>query len=172
MDIIYKRRSIRRYKPGSVTRDQVLAVIKAGMNAPSAGNEQPWQFIVIDRRVTLEEIMKVHPYAQMLKEVTTAILLCGDLERETRQGFWVQDCAAAAENMLLAAVAEGLGSVWLGVHPREDRVTGMRRILGIPESVVPFALFPLGIPGEEKERKNEYHPQLIHHNGWSEPFPG
>jgi len=78
----------------------------------------------------------------------------------------VQDCAAATQNMLLAAAALGLGSVWLGVYPRDDRVTGLRRLLGIPETVVPFALLPVGHPAEHKPRKDEFHPERIHRNAW------
>lgn len=166
MDDIYRRRSIRKYGPGAVPMEQVLRIIKAGMNAPSAGDEQPWAFIVIDDRETLDAITGVHPYSHMLKEAPVAILLCGDLSRERHEGFWVQDCAAAAENMLLAVTSESLGSVWLGVYPREDRVQGIRRILGIPEQVVPFALFPVGHPGEKKGAKNEFHRDMIHYNAW------
>ncbi|MBN1534281.1 MAG: nitroreductase family protein [Spirochaetes bacterium] len=171
MEVIYRRRSIRKYTAEEVPMEQLLRIIKAGMNAPSAGDEQPWAFIVIDDRKTLEAITAVHPHSRMLKEAPAAILLCGDLSRERHEGFWVQDCAAAAENMLLAVTAERLGSVWLGVFPREDRVRGIRRILGIPEKIVPFALFPVGHPDEEKVPKDEFHREMLHYNSWGEGLP-
>lgn len=166
MEAIYGRRSIRKYQSRPVPEEIVERVIKAGMNAPSAGNQQPWHFVVINQRKLLDEIPNVHPHSRMLHQVSVAVLVCGDLTLETHQGYWVQDCAAATENMLLAAVSEGIASVWLGVYPRLDRVEGLRRLLNIPEHVFPFSLLPLGYPDEEKPRKNEYHPEKIHYNSW------
>ena len=166
MKCIYTRRSIRKYTPESVSPELLDSFIKAGMNAPSAANQQPWQFVVIDDRKLLDELMTVHPHSSMLKQATAAILVCGDLSLEERQGYWVQDCAACTQNILLEIADAGLGAVWLGVHPREDRVTGIRRILGIPEHVVPFALIPVGYPAEEKTPNDKFHPERIHRNGW------
>jgi nitroreductase len=166
MEAIYKRRSIRKYSSKPVPREIIERVIKAGMNAPSAGNEQPWHFMVIDRKKYLEEIPNIHPHSQMLRQAPVAILICGDLSLETHEGYWVQDCAAATENMLLAVASEGLGSVWLGVYPRQDRVDGLRNLFNIPEHVVPFALLPVGYPAEKKPPKSEYHPERIHYNTW------
>ena len=108
LDIIYKRRSIRRYDTRPVAPELVNELLRAAMSAPSAGNEQPWQFVVITRRDLLDLIPDLHPHAEMTKEAQVAILVCGDLNREKHQGFWVQDCAAAVENMLVAAHAMGL----------------------------------------------------------------
>jgi nitroreductase len=171
METIHRWRSIRKYCPDKVSIEQVMRNIRAGMNAPSADNEQPRAFIVIDDRKTLDAITAVHPHSHMLKEAPVAILLCGDLSRERHEEFWVQDCAAADENMLLAVTAEKLGSVWLGVYPREDRVRGIRRILGIPEQIVPFAILPVGHPEEKKMPKNEFHREMIHCNAWGERLP-
>ena len=125
-------------------------IIKAGVDAPSAGNEQPWHFMIIDRKKTLEEIpRRSTPTPEMLTQVPVAILICGDLSLEKHEGYWVQDCAAARKTCLLAASSEGLGSVWLGVYPRQDRVEGLRNLLNIPEHVVPFALLPVGYPAEK-----------------------
>jgi nitroreductase len=149
-----------------VSRQAFEAVIRAGMNAPSAGNQQPWQFVIIDERSLLERITEIHPYAQMLHEAPAAILVCGDLKLEKHEGYWVQDCSAAVENMLLEIVDQGLGGVWLGVFPREERVAGIRELLGIPDGIVPFALIALGHPAEEKGLKNEYHGERIRYNHW------
>jgi nitroreductase len=166
METIYKRRSIRKYTDETVEQDILMAIIKAGMNAPSAGNQQPWQFIIIDRRPLLERITGIHPYAQMLHQAPAAILVCGDLSLERHAGYWVQDCSAAVENMLLEIVDRGLGGVWLGVYPREDRVSGLRSLLDIPEGIVPFALIAVGHADEKKSLKDEFHRERIRYNHW------
>ena len=166
MDTIYRRRSIRKYTAETVKDEVLMAVVRAGMNAPSAGNQQPWHFVIIDQRPLLEKITKIHPYAQMLHQAPAAILVCGDLGLEKHVGYWVQDCAAAVENMLLEIVDQGLGGVWLGVYPREDRVEGLRKLLGIPENIVPFALIAAGHPDEKKSLKSEFHKERIRRNHW------
>ena len=97
------------------------------MAAPSAGNQQPWHFIVIDDREILSEIPKFHPYSKMLNEASCAIVVCGDVTLQRFEGYWVQDCSAATQNMLLMATELGLGSVWLGAYPREERVEALKK---------------------------------------------
>ena len=116
MDTIFSRRSIRKFKDKTLSKEDLDKIIRAGMVAPSAGNEQPWHCILIDDKKILNEITKVHPYSSMLKEVNYAIVVCGDLTLEKYEGFWVQDCSAATQNMLLMITSLGLGSVWLGTH--------------------------------------------------------
>ncbi len=166
MDFIYKRRSIREYTDQPVREEDIKEIVRAGMNAPSAGNEQPWHFVVINDRDILARVPGVHPNAKMVPGAQAAVLVCGDLSLEKHEGYWVQDCSACVENMLLAAAHLGLGSVWLGVYPRQDRVKGFRELLGMPETVVPFALLPIGYPGEEKPDKDEFHEDRIHTNRW------
>ena len=114
------------------------------MFAPSAGNQQPWHFVVIDDREILDQVPPVHPYSKMMRQVGVAIVVCGNLQRERHQRYWVQDCAAATQDLLLAARAQGLGTVWLGVFPREDRVAGLRRLLDLSEYIVSLVLVPVG----------------------------
>jgi nitroreductase len=166
MDTIYKRRSIRKYSSEPVPEEELLAFVKAGMNAPSAGNEQPWRFVVITERAILDEIPSVHPYSAMLKEAPTAILVCGDLDLESHKGYWVQDCAAATQNILLEIADRGYGGCWLGVYPREERVEGLRRLLNLPDRVVPMALIAVGVPAEKKPPKNEFNRSRIVFNRW------
>jgi nitroreductase len=166
METIYRRRSIRKYSQDPVREEELREIIRAGMNAPSAGNQQPWQFIIIDDRSLLDRIPEIHPYAQMLRKAPAAILVCGDLDLESHRGYWVQDCSAATENMLLEIADRGLGGVWLGVYPREDRVKGLRELLGIPGQVIPFALIAVGHPDEKKGLKNEFHEKRIRRNHW------
>jgi nitroreductase len=166
IEAILSRRSIRRYTNDPLPDLVVNEILRAAMSAPSAGNEQPWHFVVIRDRKTLDRIPEVHPHAQMLKEAPVAILICGDMGLEKHKGFWVQDCSAATENMLLAASAKGLGAVWLGIYPREDRVDGLRRMLDIPKGVIPFSLIPLGHPAEEKPREDRFNIDRIHLERW------
>ena len=166
MDAILSRRSIRKYTEQPVPDEAVEELLKAAMSAPSAGNQQPWQFVVINDRGILDEIPKYHPYSAMLKEASVAILICGDVNSEKHKGYWVQDCSAATQNLLVAAQAKGLGAVWLGVYPREDRVAGIRKVLGLPEQIVPLSLIPVGYKGEEKPPANRYDASRVHHNGW------
>jgi nitroreductase len=166
MDAIYKRRSIRKFTGERVPQETVTDFIRAGMNAPSAGNQQPWHFVIIDDRALLNEIPAFHPYAQMLHEAPVAILVCGDTRLEKHEGYWVQDCSAAVENILLEIVDHGYGGVWLGIYPRTERVEGLRKLLGIPDEIVPFALIAVGRPAEEKPPKNEFNKERIRHNTW------
>jgi nitroreductase len=166
IEAIMTRRSIRRFKEGAISEQNVRLLLEAAMSAPSAGNEQPWQFIVIDDRKILDEIPGIHPYTAMLKQASMAILVCGDVSLEKHKGFWVQDCSAATQNLLLAAHALGLGAVWTGFHPMEDRVRGMQRLLGLPDHVVPLALVPLGHPDQPSGRKERFREDRIHRNRW------
>jgi nitroreductase len=166
MKEIFERRSIRKYTSEDVSDKFVKELLKAAMAAPSAGNQQPWDFIVIKDRAILNEIPKVHQYAQMLKEAPVAIIVCGVLEREKHVGYWMQDCAAAIENILIEAQFLGLGAVWLGVYPREDRVAGLKKLLEIPENVIPIAVISIGYPAESKEASQRYDEKKIHINKW------
>jgi nitroreductase len=166
MDAILSRRSIRKYTGQPVPDEMIGELLKAAMSAPSAGNQQPWHFVVIRERSILDQIPKYHPYSAMLKEASVAVLVCGDLKSEKHKGYWVQDCSAATQNLLIAAQAKGLGAVWLGVYPREDRVAGIRGLLGLPDRIVPLSLIPIGYKGEEKPPADRYDASRVHHNRW------
>ena len=166
MDSLLTRRSIRKYTSKEVPEAVVYELLRAAMNAPSAGNAQPWHFVVIRNRQFLDAIPEFHPNAQMLKEATVAILVCGDTRLEKYPDFWVQDCSAATQNILLAAHDRGFGAVWLGIYPREERVTGMRKLLGIPEEVVPMSLIPVGYPAEKKSPAGRFVSERIHYDTW------
>jgi nitroreductase len=166
MTAILTRRSIRRYKAKPIAQEVITDLLKAAMSAPSAGNERPWHFIVLTDRSLLDEIPKFHPYSAMLRQASVAILVCGDPSLEKHAGYWVLDCSTAAENLLLAAHAKGLGAVWCGVYPTADRVENMKKLLGLPAPVIPFALIPLGFPDEFKEGEDRFDPSRVHQNGW------
>ena len=166
MDEIFTRRSVRSYKETPVPYELVEKVIMAGMAAPSAGNETPWHFIVIDDRRKLKAVTEIHPYADMLNECAAAVMVCGDLSLEKYAGFWVQDCSAATENMLIEAVHLGLGTVWLGVYPIEERAKGLQKLFGLPDNVIPLSIVALGYPAEKQERINRFDPNRIRRNSW------
>lgn len=166
MEAVLTRRSVRKYTDESISEDLVKLMLEAAMSAPSAGNQQPWQFVVIDDRNILNGITRVHPYSGMLKQAPLAILICGDLSRERYAGFWVQDCSAATQNLLIAARALGLGGVWLGVYPLEDRVSGIRKLLGLPDTIIPFAVVSVGHSDVEQRRADRYEEGRIHRNRW------
>jgi nitroreductase len=166
IDAILKRRSIRRYRAGSVDKSDIKTLLMAGMYAPSARNQQPWHFLVIDDRALLSRIMEVHPYASMLSGAALAILVCGDENLELSRGYWPVDCAAATQNILLAAHALGLGAVWLGVYPREERQSGIREIFSLPPEIHPFALVSLGHPAEKRTEPDRYKEERIRWNAW------
>ncbi len=166
MDAILSRRSIRRYTEQPVSDETIKELLEAAMSAPSAGDEQPWHFLVIRERQILNEIPKYHQYSHMLKDAPVAIMVCGDKRLQKYEGYWVQDCSAATENILIAAQAKGLGAVWLGLFPIEDRVIALRKLLNIPEEVTPLSLISIGYPAEEKPRSNRYDTSRIHQNMW------
>lgn len=166
MDSILKRRSIRKYKDIKVSNEIVEDLLKAAMAAPSAGNEQPWEFVVLRDKEIMKNITEIHPYSKMLLNSDVAIVVCGDEKKEVFKGYWVQDCSAATENILLAAQDMGLGAVWLGVYPIADRVEKIQEILGLPSSVVPLSIVPVGYPDEEKTPGDRFDKTRIHYNGW------
>ncbi len=166
MDAILTRRSIRKYADEPVTDEMVTSVLKAAMHAPSAGNQQPWHFVIIRDRALLDQIPSFHPHSLMVRESPVAVLVCGDPTLEKHKGYWVQDCSAATENLLLAVHSIGLGGVWVGVYPREERVTGFKKILGIPEHIIPFALIPIGVPAERKDQPDRFMDSRVHHDRW------
>ncbi|HPH03884.1 MAG TPA: nitroreductase family protein [Spirochaetota bacterium] len=166
LDQLRSRRSVRRFLPKTVSRETVTSLLDVAMNAPSAGNEQAWQFIVLDDRTLLEKYAALNPNVAFISEAPLAILVCGDLDSERYAGYHVQDCAAATTNLLHAAHAVGLGAVWGTVFP--DKREPVRTLLGLPEHVIPFSIVPLGQPNEEaKPWKSRLDTSRIHYNGWN-----
>ncbi|MBE0476374.1 MAG: nitroreductase family protein [Coriobacteriia bacterium] len=166
MEAIATRRSIRRFTGEPVTEEHVEALLRAAMAAPSAGDQQPWRFVVMLDAGTRSAAAETSPYARMLPDAGLGILVAGELAAERHEGMWVQDCAAAVQNILLAAHALGLGAVWLGYHPRPERERAIAEVLGLPERVVPFAVVAVGHPAEEKPPAERYEPAYVHRERW------
>jgi nitroreductase len=145
----------------------VQELLAAAMQAPSAGNQQPWHFIVVTERQQLNALADVLPFGKMLKNALLGIVVCADLKLERYSGFWVQDCSNATMNILLAAHAQGLGAVWVAIYPVEDRVAGAKQILGLPEQVVPLCVVPIGYPATKPELPaRRFSAARLHHNRW------
>jgi len=166
IEAILNRRSIRKYEMRPVEEEKVQLLLKAAMYAPSAQNTQPWQFVVVTEREILNAFMKVHPYSRMLAEAPLAILVCADKTLEKNEGYLNTNCSAATQNILLSAYALELGSVWLGIYSREERMKDISKIIGLPEHIIPISLIAIGYPAEKKEYPNRFLPQRIHYNKW------
>jgi nitroreductase len=166
MDAIIKRRSIRQYADKPVEDEKITEILKAAMYAPSARNYQSWHFVVCNKREILDEIPNVHPYAEMAKQATAAILVCGDLTIEPSVEYNAVNCSAATQNILLSAHNLGLGSVWLGVYPRKERMEGLTKLFNLPEDIIPVSLVMLGYPNEMKSTPERFRQDRVHLNEW------
>lgn len=168
MDAIMKRKSVRNYKPVPVEDDLVEKLLRAAMQAPSAGNQQPWEFVVIRDREIMKAITEFHPYSGAVLKADVLIVVCGNLSKTKFDGFWVQDCSAATENLLVEAESLSLGAVWLGVYPLEDRVAALSALLDLPSDVIPLCIVPVGYPDREYSAANRFDPSRIHLEKWTD----
>lgn len=171
MDIftaLHCRRSIRSYDEGDISQEEIHRLLDAAMIAPSAGNARPWQFIVISDKEILDKIPAINQYAHMAPKAPLGITVCGDTRLEKYSGFWVQDCAAAVQNMLLAATALGLGAVWTGIHPVQERVSAYQALLSLPAAVIPLAHIVLGRHSAKTEEKHRFEEAKVHYNVYTE----
>ncbi|HER44348.1 MAG TPA: nitroreductase family protein [Candidatus Eisenbacteria bacterium] len=164
IEFILERRSVRTYSGEPVSGDQITRLLEAAMAAPSAKNRQPWHFVVVTDKETLKKLSEAHPYGKMLAGAAAAIAVCGDMN--TAPDYWIQDCSAATENILIAVAALGLGAVWLGCHPRPERVEAIRGVLGIPAHIGVLSLISIGHPAETKEPRTQYDESRVHRETW------
>jgi nitroreductase len=163
LDSIFRRRSIRAYTGQPVAQEDILSLLQAGMAAPSASNRRPWHFVVVTDRALLHALAQAHAYGRMLAGAALAVAVCGD---PSVSRWWVQDCSAATENILVAAAAFGLGGVWLGCHGNPERESAVRAVLGIPSSIGVLSLLSIGVPAEEKEPRTQFDPACVHAERW------
>lgn len=162
------RRSIRSYEPREVPAEYVRALLQAAMAAPSAVARDPWRFVVLRSAQVRAKVAAGLSNGGMLASSGLGFAVCGDLNaaHDKQLSYLIQDCAAAIENLLLAATGLGLGAVWLGVHPREDRVAHVREVLGIPEGVLPISCIAVGFPSETKPPRTRYNDAVVHYDHW------
>ena len=164
LEALSTRRSIRTYQDRPIPEDALRTILGSGMDAPSAMDQQAWHFVVV--RDGLAEIPSAHNHSELVTGAAAAIVVCVDSGLEKLPGFWPQDLAACSQNILLAAHALGIGGVWIGVHPTEENVTGLRSLLGLPENVTPFSLLALGYPAEPYPAKENFKQDRIHYEKW------
>ncbi len=168
LEAIFGRRSVRRYSSVPVPEEAVELLLRAAMAAPSAGNQQPWRFVVVRDRSRLKALAVVEPHGGMIAESPLAVVVCADLRAVRHEDFWIQDCAAATENLLLAGHALGLGAVWIGTYPREERVKGVGEVLGLPDGIVAFAVVPLGYAVEAIASAERFDPGRVYLDQYEE----
>lgn len=163
LENIFARKSVRKYLPKSVEREKAELLLKAGMAAPTGKNTQPWEFVVVTDRAVLDSMAAALPYAKMLKDAPMAIVVCGDV---TKSSYWYIDCSAAAENILLAAEALGLGAVWTATYPYEDRMEAAKKYTGLPDHIASLCVIPVGYPAAPQTPKDKWDATKVHTDKW------
>jgi nitroreductase len=169
LECIMSRASVRHYTGETVSQDALLTMIKAGMAAPSAVNVQPWSFVVVTERATLDKLCTALPHAQMLSKAGAAIIVCGLPTKDAAVApkFWVVDCSLASENILLAAHALGYGALWTAVYPDTVKIGAVRSLLHIPDEVIPLNVIPIGVPVPDSDSvKDKFDKKNLHHEEW------
>jgi nitroreductase len=166
--VIHGRKSVRSFTGQSVGKDALDKIIRAGMAAPTAVNKQPWAFVVIIDRKTLDTLAAGLPYAKMLDKAGAAIIVCAIPEKayEKSLELAVIDSTCASENILLAAEALGLGAVWTAAYPYKDRMDVARKVLNIPQDIIPLNVIPIGHPAGTDKPKDKYNSENIHWEKW------
>ena len=171
LETIMTRTSVRKYADKPVEKEKIEAMLRAGMAAPTAVNKQPWHFVVINDKAKLNELAAANPRAKMLLTAPLAIVVCGDMTKALQgkgQEYWIQDCSSATENILLAAHALGLGAVWTGVYPMDDRIQPLSKTLKLPETVIPLCTIVIGYPAEQPKPKDKWKPENISYNEYGQ----
>lgn len=169
LECIMTRRSVRRYTDADVTKEQIETLLRAGMQAPTAVNNRDWAFVVVrDKQVKVEIEASLDGNGHMLLEAPVAIVVCGDMDLTIKSDpdYWIQDCSAATENILLAAHTLGLGAVWLGTYPVMRRVEKVAKILNLPKTIIPLAVISIGHPASKTTPADRYEERKIHYDQW------
>lgn len=165
---IMTRASVRQFTNRPIGKDTLETIVKAGMAAPTAVNKQPWDFVVVTERAVLDSLQAHHPYSN-LATATAAIIVCGNMEKAMEgdgQAYWIQDCSAATENILLAAHSLGLGAVWCGVYPMQERIAPVKETLKLPSYVTPLNIIAMGFPASEPQPKDKWNQSNVHYQQW------
>lgn len=159
IEAIMNRTSIRVYQDRDVNDDKIDILMKAAMAAPSGKNTQPWEFVVVKDRETLDFMAEGLPYAKMLKNTRQAIVVCGD---SIKSFYWYLDCSTAAQNILIAAQSLGLGAVWTAAYPYEERMAVVKEAIKLPDNILPLCVIPFGYPEAPQGPKKKYKPSKVH----------
>ena len=164
---ILSRRSIRRYTEHKLTREEIEALLDAAMAAPSANNKRPWHFVVVQEAEGRLALSQVHRWARMIADAPLAIAVCAENEANE---FWIDDCSAATENILLAAEAMGLGGVWIGIHATASYQAAVREILRLPSGIGVHCLLAIGHPAEKRPAYGKHDSARAHWERWETPI--
>ena len=167
---IFNRKSVRNYVEAQISPETLEFLVKAGMAAPSAIDRRPWEFIIINDKAVVKKLNDALPSAKMAEKAGYAIVVAGNIEKQAGgkdSTFWIMDCSAAAQNILLAAESLGLGAVWTAVYPNPDRMKPVIETLGLPSNIVPLAFIPVGKPAGSDKPKDKFDKEKIHWNHWS-----
>ena len=160
-----QRKSVRAYTDRAVSHEQLDTLIRAAMAAPTGRDMRPWHFIVLEGRHQLSPLAEQLPYAKMLAEAQAAVVVCGDMSVTDKEGNpsrnWTFDCSAATENLLLQAEAMGLGAVWTGVYPYDERLEAVKQVLHLPDHLIPLNVIPIGYPKGDPQPKDKYDPAKV-----------
>lgn len=171
INCIMTRSSVRSYTDRPVSEEQLDTLLRAAMAAPTAGNKQPWRFVVINDSEILNFISDNFESMTMVKKAPLAVVVCGDIDATfdgEGQAYWVQDASAATENLLLAAHSMGLGAVWCGIYPLKDRVEKFSQLLHLPDNIIPLNCIAIGYPEGNAAPKDKWKPENIHYNQWDD----
>ena len=161
----------RSYENKPVEKEKIEKLLRAGMAAPTAMNKQPWHFVVVTDKGQLQKLSEANPYAAMAAKAPLAIVVCGDMNKAAEgnaREFWIQDCSAATENILLAATGMGLGAVWTGTYPSKERCADVAKVLGLPESLIPLNTIVIGYPDADVSPKDKWNTENISYNTYGE----
>ena len=166
IDNILNRKSVRKYSDKKIEQGKIDTILKCAMAAPSAMNKQPWELLVVTDKEILKNIASIAPNASYSRSCQLAILVCGN--KSVSEKFWVQDCCAVTENILLAAESLGLGAVWCAVFPDDVKVQQLQELFSLPENIIPLNIIPMGYPSVKEYPKQKYTTKKIHLNKWEE----
>jgi nitroreductase len=168
LDFIFNRRSIRKFTAKAVSKKDITELLEAAMAAPSACAKDPWRFIVVTNRENLRNVAELLPNGKFLADAPAGIIVCGDISaaHAGSESYMLQDCSAAIENMLLAARALGLGTCWLGVHPRTERIAGIAKFFELPDNIVPISAIAVGHPDKMPEKHTRFMADNVHWEKW------
>ncbi len=168
LHFIFSRRSIRKFQPKDIPAETITDLLQAAMAAPSAVAKDPWHFIVVQNKGTLHEIAALLPHGKMLKQAAAGFIVCGDISRahDQKESYMLQDLSAAVENILLAACSLGLGSCWLGIHPRQQRINDIRDLFNLPVNIIPMCGIALGWPAEQHPARTRFITERVHMERW------
>ena len=166
---IFNRKSVRNYIERPIGKDTLELLVKAAMAAPTAGDKRPWAFIVITDKIKLQALAGAMPYGKMLNKASAAIVVCGNPSQSfpgKSAEYWIQDCSAATQNLLLAVEALNLGAVWIGVYPSTERIVEVNKVLEIPTDVIPLNIISIGVPTGKEKPKDKYNETQVHWEKW------